>query len=148
LRQAVDIDALLLVTFLALVVMIGIVLLLMRTTLAWVARWAARRAEVQFRDIERIANAGHPPEQWLLPYRQKIEKLRQRGANTATIERQGLKAQQHCLRRLDQLILFMKDGSFYDSPESKITVLETMQERRDQWAAQSWQTFMQSPAQK
>lgn len=136
------IDALLL-TILPLALIVGVMLLLMRATMTWVARWAARRAESQFRAIEHIANAGRPPEEWLLPYRQIIEKLHQSGASTDAIERQGRKAQQHCLRRLDQLIHFMKDGSFYDSPESKITVLERMEERRAQWAAQGWQALVQ-----
>jgi hypothetical protein len=126
-----------------LVIVTGIMLLLMRATLRWVAQSASRRAGAQFQAVEQIVNEGRPPESWLQPYRQKIERLHQRGASAVDIEREGREAQRHCLQRLDQLIRFLKDGSFYDSPESKVTVLETMEERRAEWAAQGWQALMQ-----
>ena len=142
--RRVDIDALFVLTLLA-IAAIGILMLLMRVTLAWVARWAARHSEARFRAVEQIANGGPPPEAWLRPYRQKLEHLRSTGAGAAEVERLGRTAQRHCLRELDHLIHFLKEGSFYDSPESKLAVLEDMQEQRARWAAQPWQALIQWP---
>ena len=141
LRARVDVP--LLLDLLVVVIAVGILLLLMQATLRWVALTASRRAGAEFQAVELIVNEGHPPEAWLQPYRQKIEWLHRSGASSADIEREGRAAQQHCLRRLDQLIHFLKNGSFYDSPESKVTTLEAMERRRAEWTAERWQALMQ-----
>ena len=115
---------------------------MLRATLMTTARWAARNAAGRFRAVEQIANEGRPPEEWLKPYRSRLEQLSRGGGGAQDIERAGREAQQHCLRQLDRLVHFMREGQFYDSPDSKAVTLEALEERRAQWAAGDWRTLL------
>jgi hypothetical protein len=118
----------------------GIALLLVRATLRWAAGQGARAAESRFRAVERIVNDGHPPDAWLEPHARRMEQLRRDGAAPGAIARESRRAQQRCLRELDRLVQLMKDGSFFDSPDTKADVLDALRERRAAWAA-DWRSL-------
>jgi hypothetical protein len=119
----------------------GIALLLTRATLRWAAGRGARTAASRFRAVEWIVNNGRPPDAWLEPHARRMEQLRRDGAGNDALAREGRRAQQRCLRDLDQLIQLMKDGSFFDSPDTKADVLEALRERRSAWAAADWRAL-------
>jgi hypothetical protein len=104
---------------------------------------AVKQAEDRFRAADEIINQGQVPEVWTHSFSQRIDRISRLGAAGDDIERVGRRAHEHCLRQLDSLIRFLSKGNFFDSPETRATLLESLHEKRDKWAAGDWRALIE-----
>jgi len=112
----------------------------------WLTRWAVvmmqRQVEDKLRAAEAIVNDGVIPAAWLQPYRQRLAALQQRSSSEADLVRLGHRIQQQSLRQVDGLIRYFQGGAFVDSPYTRDVLIDALQQQRQRWAAQEWQTFV------
>ncbi|MEZ4865021.1 MAG: hypothetical protein R3C14_27145 [Caldilineaceae bacterium] len=112
----------------------------------WLTRWAVvimqRQVEDKLRAAEAVANDGVIPAPWLQPYRQRLATLQQRGGSEVDQARLGRQLQQQCLHQVDGLIRYFQGGAFVDSPYTRDVLIDALQQQRQRWATQEWQTFV------
>jgi hypothetical protein len=125
-----------------LAVVIGVVTALTRLTFRWTNGLATRDLSRNLHAGESIVNNDRIPESWLLPYRSQIARLRAAGKSDEEIERVGRAAHKHCLSAFDQLIAFFTKANVTNSADTRQAILTTLRERRDRWAAASWQELL------
>ena len=124
-------------------VCIGLVIFLLKLTTYRVVSRVTQQVESGFRAADEIVNQKRVPEIWLRPFRQRIDEIRHSGRSD-DIEHVSRRAYKHCLRQLDSLIRFFQDGDFFDSPETRAMVLESLREQREKWAAEDWKALTES----
>jgi hypothetical protein len=132
-------------TMLLLVVVIAIGATLMGKLGLWAGQRIRRDVIAQLQASETIIERRQIPEEWLAPYRAKIEALRSAGRDERDIARVGLKAQANCLHRMDQLILFFRKANVTDTANTKKIILKTLQSRREGLSAAPWQDLFAPP---
>lgn len=112
------------------------------------ARWAGSQITKDLSNHlhagESIVNHERIPEAWLLPYRKRIEAMRQAGKSEQEIESVGLRAQAHCLRELDNLIVYFEKNNLTDGDETRDAVLGAMRSQRDRWERAPWRALLMS----
>ena len=111
-------------------------------------RWALERVERsivdKYRAAECVVNEGRVPEAWTGGYRERIAKLRAAGASRDDLEEVGRRAQEHCLRELDALVRVFQTSRAVDSEDTRRVLLDALQQRRDQWATESWEALIEA----
>lgn len=125
---------------------VAVAFLVLRLITRWAAFSITRQVESKLRAADHIVNEGHVPEQWIRLHRERLDPIRHEGEGADVMERLGHRAQEHCLRQLDGLIRFFRRESFFDSPETRDTMLHLLRETRDQWAAEGWQALVRLDA--
>lgn len=112
----------------------------------WLTRWAVvmmqRQVEDKVRAAEAIVNDGVIPAAWVQPYHRRLATLQQGGGSAAEVARLGRQIQHQCLRQVDGLIRYFQGGAFVDSPYTRDVLIDALQQQRQRWAAQEWQTFV------
>ena len=120
----------------------GVAFFVLRLITRWAAFSITRQVESKLRAADCIVNERQVPEPWIRPYRQRIDAMRCKGGGSDAIEQLGRRAHQHRLRQIDGLIRFFQRQSFFDSPETRDTMLHLLQETRDQWVTEGWQILL------
>ena len=120
----------------------GGVFFIIRLLTRWAARTLTGQIETKLRDAECIINEKQVPESWLRPYHKRMEAIHRQDGSVERMERIGHRARKHCLRQIDGLIRFFQEASYFDTPQTRATLLRSLQETRDQWATESWRTLM------
>jgi hypothetical protein len=123
----------------------GLTIALLRFSLYWLQKQAARQFEDRFREADEIIQWGRVPESWVSTYRQRIDHMRRTGQSEQAIQRLGRRAQKQCLRRLDSLVKFLENGRFYESLETRELMVDTLYAVHDRWTASSWETLLAPP---
>jgi hypothetical protein len=128
---------------LLLLLWIAAVTFLIKLIIRWAALKVSRQMESRHRAAEAIINQGRVPEAWIGPFRDRIDAIRSNGGTNDDVERIGRRAQKLCLREIDSLIGFFEKGGFVDGSQTRRTLLESLRERRDAWAAGEWPVLME-----
>jgi len=102
-------------------------------------RQAITRFEVRFKDADQIINQNQVPEDWIGGYRRKIDQFQTSGESSEKIDRIGKGAKRSVLNKIDSLYKLMEIGKFYDSTETKLMVLNTLEQRKMDWQERNWQ---------
>ncbi len=132
---------------------IGIVLALITLSLQRISGRALKQFKARLNDADTIVNQGQVPESWIHPFRQRLEEVRPasvvlratagRDKDERAVARIEERAKKHCLKKLRSLIEFMENGQFYDSVETRETVLKTLKTQHDEWASSDWRALVQ-----
>jgi hypothetical protein len=124
----------------------GLIIALLRLSLYWVQKQAARQFEDRFREADEIIQWGKAPESWVISYRQRIDHMRRTGKSERAIQRLGTRAKKQCLQQLNSLIKFLENGRFYESLETRELMVDALYAIHDRWAASSWEILLAPPA--
>jgi hypothetical protein len=136
-----------LLTLLIFAVILGFAIFLVRATMLWTLNQARHQFENRFHAAETIVNLKQVPEDWISAYRQRIEKIKDRGGNQSEIESQGKKAQGFCLKQMKSLIKFLQNGNFYDDDDTRFMVMDTLQAQYNLWLKSSWEIIFEAKPQ-
>lgn len=134
-----------LLTVLLLAAVFGFAMFLMGQAVRWTGERFRRDVVTRVRAAETIIEQRHLPDDWLAPYRAKIEALRSAGKSEEDVARVGHNAQAQCLRKIDELMRFFRQVNVTDTPDTRRTILAALQTRRDQWSATPWQELFAPP---
>ena len=125
---------------------IGIALALIMLSLQRTSRRVLEQFKVKLDDAYLIVNEGRPPDSWVEPFRNRVEEAflgsrqgapRRVSPGNESLERVGEGARKRCLKKLKQLIKFMEMGQFYDSEQTRETVLKSLRSEYERWASRS-----------
>ena len=132
------------IVILLLMVGIALVVTLVGLTVRWLMERVVKQTEDSLRAANQIVNQGRVPETWAHSFSHRIDRTGHLGETDDDIESAGRCVHKHCLRQLDSLIRFLSKRNFFDSPETRAALLESLQEKREEWAAGDWRALMKS----
>jgi hypothetical protein len=119
-------------------VLLGVFFFILTYSLYWVIAQTLRKTESMFRAADEIINGEQVPAVWLEPYKKKIDTLREKDGREKEIDRLGERAKRDVIKRIRRLRAFLAQGNYYDSPDTKMTVLDTMDQREQEWQKWAW----------
>lgn len=133
----------LLASIVAAAVALGVLFALISYSLLWLQRQAGRQFEQKFADANQIIQTGRPPVAWVQKERRQIETLSPPGKDARASARIGNRAKRHCLHQLHHLTRFLENGRFYDSLETRESIVEQLQAIHEQWLTQPADYFIE-----
>ncbi len=111
-------------------------------SMRWAVRFVTRYIENRQRSTQCIVEEGRVPDNWARPFLRDIQAAQCRGSLPAEMERIGRRAQAHFLHELDSLVRDYIRGGGFDSEQTRDILLESLRERRAEWAAEQWQALL------
>ncbi|MCY4411670.1 MAG: hypothetical protein OXC27_14535 [Caldilineaceae bacterium] len=137
---------------------IGIVLALITLSLQRISGRVIEQYKERLDDANSIMDQGLPPDAWVEQFRKRIEGAADdsspgsspQGIPSLTLGRDksaeeiGEQARRHCLKRLKTLTSFMEKGKFYDEDQTRDTVVKSLKNVYDMWAACHWSDLFKS----
>lgn len=105
-------------------------------------KYVVRIMDTRFTSLEQIVNDKRVPDAWLRPFRKKLAKARNAGANDVKLTRLGQQTQQRCLRELEEMIRYATDVNFTDTRETKSVIIAELKAQRELWETMDWQAWI------
>jgi len=127
---------------LGLIAAIAVTIFVIRLFARGAMHWSGQLVASRFRAAEHIVEKGTAPEEWVVPYRRKIEAIRLAKGDGDRVERVMLRARRRCARRLDELTRFFQGTPFVDTPGARHQLVRRLQDQRDRLEAEDWRTFL------
>jgi hypothetical protein len=121
-----------------LIVAIGATVFLVRLLLRWTMIWSGRSVESRFRAAEQIVNDEQVPEEWLCPFRRRINAIRRRAGSEERVATVAGRARARCLHKLDALIGYFQSSPFVSDKGARRTLLRSLQVQRNRWLSADW----------
>lgn len=123
---------------------IGVVLALVTLSLQRIGGRVVEKYRDRIDDANAIVNGGRPPESWVQPIRQQMERAEQQEAlgggpgRRNKVDQIEVKARRLFLKKLKSLISFMEKGNFYDGDDTREMVVTTLRSEYGRWASCDW----------
>jgi hypothetical protein len=105
-------------------------------------RYFTRAIRSILNETEQIVNEDKLPENWIQPFRERIETIERKGGPESKSARVGQKARQRCLRGLNKLIKFYQERDITDSENTRQLVLNALKEKKEWVEAATWQDLL------
>lgn len=128
--------------FLWIVVAIAGFMTIFGLSMRWAVRSVTNYAENRQRATQCIVEEGRVPDDWVRPFLQRIEAAQRKGCSPAELEGVGRKAQARFLHQLDNLMRGYIHGGSFDSEQTRRILLESLRERRQEWARAQWRALL------
>ena len=122
------------IAFWTLVLVSTIVLALLMLAAVWLMNKAgARLVGDKHRTLESIIETGQVPQSWRSPYERKSARLAGDEENAMKIATLQAKARQHYLKRLDELVRYVRTSSLVDGEDTRTMLLDRLTAVRMDW---------------
>ena len=94
------------------------------------------------RAAETVLNDGQVPASWVERDRRNLQAARRKGASAEAIEKIGQRGHKRAMKELGRLERYMRTSRLVEDEDSRALILESIERRRDEWAAAGWQEIL------